>query len=198
MSELIQQLFLLLSTETDPVKQSEYIVQLRRQGVANTEIARRMEKTPSQVSHIARINKLPEMVLDAYYSRMLSVTHLYILSRLHFESHMKSIFEQVMAKDLSTQETDRLVREKMHDVTDAGEYLDPDMIRAHIAMMQVRGLQVKVIQTRTRVKYVVEAKGNVAHTSTLLEEIMHAQEHYEPKEETLSESLPENPDEVDS
>lgn len=173
-------------------------MQLRRQGVANTEIARRMGKTPSQVSHIARINKLPEMVLDAYYSRMLSVTHLYILSRLHFESHMKSIFEQVMARDLSTQETDRLVREKLHDVTDAGQYMDPDMIRAHIAMMQVRGLHVKVIQTRTRFKYIVEAKGNVAHTSALLEEVMHAQEHFESTEEIHSQSLPESPDEADS
>ena len=166
-------------------------MQLRRQGVANTEIARRMEKTPSQVSHIARINKLPEMVLDAYYSRMLSVTHLYILSRLHFESHMKSIFEQVMAKDLSTQETDRLVREKLHDVTDAGEYVDSDVVHAHRARMQEHGLQVKVVQTRTRVKYTVEAIGNVAHTSALLEKVMRAQEHFSASDDAERASVPE-------
>jgi transcriptional regulator with XRE-family HTH domain len=104
MSELIQHLLTSLSSEQDPVKQAEYIVQLRRQGIANLEIAKLLGKTPSQISHIARINKLPDIVLDAYYSKMLSVTHLYILSRLRFEAPMRQVFEKVMASRLKQKE----------------------------------------------------------------------------------------------
>jgi transcriptional regulator with XRE-family HTH domain len=197
MSELIQHLLTSLSSEQDPVKQAEYIVQLRRQGIANLEIAKLLGKTPSQISHIARINKLPDIVLDAYYSKMLSVTHLYILSRLRFEAPMRQVFEKVMAGGLSTQETDRLVREKLHDVTDAGEYVDSDLVATHIATLQLRGVGVHVIQTRTRLKYTVEVRGNVVLTSRALEEVMRVMQTYEPFENEVAEDMSGLPEDTD-
>lgn len=182
MSELIQHLLSLLTSESDPVKQSEYIVQLRRQGVANVEIAKLLQKSPAQISHIARINRLPEIVIDAYYSRMLSLTHLYIISRLHHEGQIQIVFEQVMAETLSTQATDRLVREKLNSIDDVGEYVDRDTLKKHHEQMSQLGLEVSVLQTRTRLKYTLEIAANAQKTSGVLKKIMHAMQKYEPQE----------------
>lgn len=182
MSELIQHLLSLLRAESDPIKQSEYIVKLRRQGVANVEIAKLMQKSPAQVSHIARINRLPEIIIDAYYSRMLSLTHLYIISRLHHEGQMQIVFEQIMAGTLSTQETDRLVREKLHSIDDVGDYVNRDTLKMHNEYMNAHGLQVSVLQTRTRFKYTIEASGNAEKTSALLQGIMRVMQQFEPQE----------------
>jgi hypothetical protein len=47
------------------------------------DISQRLSMKESYVCHILRLNKLNDMIVDGYYSKLISISHLFIISRLH-------------------------------------------------------------------------------------------------------------------
>ena len=83
MGEDINSLYLSFKEEKDLFKKVKSLTALRKEkNISLIEISKNVGLSPSYLSHMIRLNKLPELILDGYYSNLISVTHLYIISRL--------------------------------------------------------------------------------------------------------------------
>lgn len=173
MGDQVTELFNQFLQETDIFKKSQILLTLKRdKGVRVVDISKHLNMKPSYVSHILRLNKLPAMVVDGYYSKTLTPTHLYILARLQNEQQMNAAYEHVLANNLSVYDTEMLVRSVLYGIKNEGEYLSHDEIRAFTALMGKLQIQAKVIQSRIRSKCILEIKGDLLKTSVVLREIM--------------------------
>ena len=72
-----------LKEETDIFTKARLIRTLHLEhDVPLHDIAHVLSIKPSFVSHILRLNRLPELIVDGFYSGLISITHLFILARL--------------------------------------------------------------------------------------------------------------------
>jgi hypothetical protein len=168
MSELIPYLLEQLRSENDPIQQSALIAQLKRQGVATKAIAQLMKVSPVHVSQLLRINKLPEMVLDGYYSKLVSLSHLIFLSRLRDDVMIERAYEQVLAGELSALATEQLVRELLYGIKTDQEQFDHAGIIQLQQMFEERGVSLTVVQTRIGARVQLQMKGATAQTTPWL------------------------------
>lgn len=138
------------------------------------ELSQHLQMKPAYVCHYLRLLKLPSIVIDGYYSNMVSATHLYILARLKTEQDMIQAYEEVLAKNLTSQQTEEMVREKLYGIATSTERLSKDEIKDYTRQIEelYRGIELKVVQTRIKGKIICEVKGDTAKSTKLLKEIM--------------------------
>ena len=138
--------------------------------VRPVEIARLLDIKPAYISHYLRLLKLPEIIVDGYYSKLVSSTHLFIIARLHSFEAMMDVYEQVLAENLSAVQTEERVREILHGTKTMGErFTNTEVHNLTTAIQNLFGdVQVKVIQTRIKAKLIIETKGNQEKTTKLL------------------------------
>jgi len=135
-----------------------------------------LEIQPAYLCHIARLNKLPDIVIDGYYSGGISISHLFIIARLKETEQMVMVYEKVLAQSLTVLQTEELVREYLYHLKAEGEHLSKkelEVARDKIAE-KYKNLEVKIIQTRVKAKLILEIKGNLKKTSQALNEVMEA------------------------
>ncbi len=136
------------------------------------DVAKNIGLKPSYLSHILRLNKLPELIVDGYYSQQISISHLFIISRLKNVDDMFQVYESALADDLSALQTQDLVREKLYQVKNVGEHIPLEEVKAFINLLTKEKITVKVIQTRIKGKIIIEIKGELVKTSAELRRIM--------------------------
>ncbi len=162
-----------LKTETDLFKKAKLILSLKQHNkIPVVKISQELNLKPSYVSHILRLNKLPELIADGHYSGIISVSHLFIISRLNKEEDMIEVYEKVLADNLTALQTEELVRQKLYNLKNDGSYLDPSEIETFEKLMEEQEFDVKVIQSRVKGKITLEIKGNLAKNSMKLRELM--------------------------
>lgn len=116
---------------------------------------------PSYLCHIMRLNKLSEIIMDGYYSKLITMSHLFVLSLLKSQEDIMNVYEIVLRDGLTVLHTEELVREKLHGVTSGGEYVDKTTIQnAKLRLKDRFGAETKVVQTRIKTKLVIEWKGS--------------------------------------
>lgn len=159
--------------EQDIFKKAQSILKLKEeQGIRLVDISKGLKLKPSYVSHILRLNKLPPLVIDGYYSNTVSPTHLYVIARLKNHDQMIAAYEHVLAHNLAVQETEILVRTVLYGLKGEGEYLQADERRVFEVAMRQLGIEATVIQSRIRSKLTLEVKGDLLKTSVLMKDIM--------------------------
>lgn len=171
--ELIEQ----LTTETDYFKKAQLVDTLRRQEcISVKDIALTLNKHPSYVSHLHRLLKLPPIVIDGYYNKQVALSHLVILSRLKKKEQMEAVYKDIMAKGLTSQQTEDLIRLKNFDITSEPEKVSPPELATLIleAKETLQQVDIKVIQTRIKGKVILEMKGNSKQTTEFLRDILYA------------------------
>lgn len=116
---------------------------------------------PSYLCHIMRLNKLSEIIMDGYYSKLISMSHLFVISLLKTETDLMDIYEIVLRDNLTVLQTEELVRGKLHGVSSEGEYVQENKIQD--LQSKIKGnfkADTKVTQTRTKTKLLIEWKGS--------------------------------------
>ncbi len=175
--------------EKDIFKRAQLLNSLKRdKGVRVTDISKHLKMKSSYVSHILRLNKLPALVIDGYYSKSITPTHLYILARLQSHQQMVAAYEHVLANNLSVFDTEILVRTVLYGIKSVGEYLSVDEVRAFTVLMRKMGIGARVIQSRLRSKMILEIKGDLLTSSAKLRQIMSLIEKL-PAEDTKADFL---------
>lgn len=173
MGDEISEIYDQFLQEKDIFKRAQLLTSLKRdKGVRVTDISKHLKMKSSYVSHILRLNKLPALVIDGYYSKAITPTHLYILARLHNHQQMVAAYEHVLANNLSVFDTEILVRTVLYGIKSVGEYLSVDEVRAFTVLMKKIEIGAKIIQSRIRSKIILELKGDLLTSSTKLREIM--------------------------
>lgn len=116
---------------------------------------------PSYLCHIMRLNKLSEIIMDGYYSKLITMSHLFVLSLLKSQEDIMNIYEIVLREGLTVLHTEELVREKLHGITPGGEYIDKLKIQnAKLKLKEDYGAETKVVQTRIKTKLLIEWNGS--------------------------------------
>lgn len=163
-----------IKSEKNPLRQARLISDLRELDlISNVKLAELLGVKPSHLSHLIRILRLPEIVLDGYASRLLSLTHLIIMSRVADTDKLVALYEEVLSKSLTIAQTEHRVREILYQVDSHGEYLSTDSLHKYeerLASALGAG-NVKIIQTRIQCRIVIEMPGNLEITTKYLEDI---------------------------
>lgn len=134
------------------------------------DLATKLQIKPAYLCHILRLNKLPEIVRDGYYSKSVSLSHLFIIARLSTADDMMLAYEKVLTNTLTASQTEDLIREMMYDINSEGEYVAPEDITTIRNSLSSLGhdYTVKMIQTRIRGKLIIEIKGGLSKTTPAL------------------------------
>jgi ParB-like chromosome segregation protein Spo0J len=165
-----------IRTSTDYFQKAKLIAFLVRQNkIRIKDVAERLHLTQSYVCHILRLNKLSELIMDGYYSHLISISHLFVISLLHSQEDMMDLYEAVLRENLSVQATEEQVRMKLHNVSSEGEYINSDHIRqVTTAAAESYGATVKVVQTRVKTKILFEWKGSRKQRKEGVTKLLHA------------------------
>lgn len=147
----------------------EYLKQ--EEGVRVVELAAELDMKPTYVSHFLRLNRLPIILVDGYYGKMVSTSHLFIIARLPDHESMIEVYEQVLERSLSSAQTEELVREALYQINDDGTHrlsgVEIKRMEQEISRSLGEG-HVKIIQTRIRCKLQIEVNGDLESTSRVL------------------------------
>ena len=173
MRPIVTELLNKLRVEEDVFKVSSILHQLiREEQMPLVQVSRELGAKPSYISHLLRIKKLPSIVIDGYYSKTVSLSHLFIISRLTSVDDMIKVYEQVLSGNLPTAKTEELVRELLFHVDSKGERVNKNRVESIKTKFKEKGIDFEVVQTRTKGRIVLEMKGNLERTSGLIEELL--------------------------
>ena len=174
MNEETQLLIEKVKNEQNPFEKARLILLLKndRQIPLHT-ISEKTSIKPSYMSHILRLLRLPALIVDGYSSQLISISHLFIISRLHNDNDMIEVYEKVLTDNLTSQKTEELIREKLYGLKTVGEYLTKGEIDTFIKSLNLKEKKAKIIQTRTKGKLVLEVEGNLIYTTKELQRLMH-------------------------
>lgn len=145
----------------------------REKGMRVIEISKKLSIKPAYISHLLRLNRLSDFVKDGYYSKLISISHLFIISRLKTDEQIMEVYEKVLGEDLTTQQTEELVREILYKIKDRGDYLssaEKENFREYYEKKE--NIKARIIQSRLRGKIIIETKGNLEKTSAELKKII--------------------------
>jgi ParB family chromosome partitioning protein len=142
-------------------------------GIRIVDLAKITGLKPAYICHFLRLVKLPEIVVDGYYGKMISASHLFVLSRLKTKEAMMEVYEKILEKNLTISETENLVRELLYQVKNQGAYLSSEERSRLVKSIESLSdnVKAKVIQTRIKGKLIIEIKGNLKETTEVLKRI---------------------------
>lgn len=161
------------TSENDFFKLAKIIKELRdRWEFPLSQLARKINKHPSYISSIVRVNLLPEIVKDGYYAKQISESHLLVLARLNNPEDMREAYEEILKNNLSLEKTHMLIRKFLYNVEDVGDKPNIDKLNSISKKLQVAlGAKVQIYQSRVTGKIVIEQRGDVAQTTKMIEDL---------------------------
>lgn len=175
MQEELEKLIETTRLEKDPISQAKFIHYLvRDKGVRVKDLSKSLSMKESYLCHLLRLVKLPEIVLDGYYSHLISLSHLFIISRLKKEEDMVSLYEKILSQDLSASRAEFEVRKVLYGVKSDGSYVPENEVSEYILKIgsPLEKIKVQVIQSRIKSKVVIEAEGSLKDTSPVVRKVL--------------------------
>jgi len=175
MNEDINSIITQIKSETDIFNKAKLIDHLiHKRGYRLKDIAEKLKMKPAYVCHILRLNKIPDIIIDGYYSQLVSSSHLYVISRLKTNDQMLAVYEKALQKNLTVVQIEEMVREILYGIVTEGKHLKKDEKNNFINNIQKlkQDLRVKIIQTRIKGRLEIEIKGSLENTSQALRRLM--------------------------
>ncbi len=164
-----------IKKETDVFSKAKLIrYLLRDKNYRVIDLAKALSITPAYLCHLNRLNKLPDIVVDGYYSKLVNISTLFIISRVKDQKKLIGIYEKILADSLTIKQTEDLIREELYQVKDKGSYIrrkDKDEMVDRIEK-KFLGVEAKISQTRTRTKVILEIKGNLEKSSSIANQVV--------------------------
>lgn len=169
--ETVEQIINKIKNETDVFSKARLIgYLLKERDVKVIDLSKKLGINSSYVCHLNRLNKLPDIIIDAYYSKLISVSHLFLLSRISDFKKMVSIYEEILAKNLSIQDTENVMREYLYGVKNRGSYVkDKEKLQKKLED-KYTDTRATITQTRVYGKLTLQFKGNLEKTTRLIRE----------------------------
>lgn len=160
--------------EKDPFKKAQLIKSIiKNDGVKMKDVALHIDKTSSYICHLLRLLRLPTIVIDGYYSRTVSLSHLFIISRLKEQKEVIDAYEKVLVHNYTIQQLEKYVREKLYNIRSVGERIDDRTLQRIESLFKSidSDIMVSIVQTRIRASLIVRLKGTMKKTSVVLRAI---------------------------
>lgn len=159
--------------EKDPIVQAELIDRAVNAGIRVVQIANELDMSSSYVSHLRRLKKLPEVVINGYYDKTVTLSHLFILSRLSESDEMIKLYEAILTQNLSASQTERKVFELLSGKKISGSKLSKEWfseLKKSVTKIHP-AITVSTAQTRRSGEIRITFKGSQDQTSIVFEKI---------------------------
>lgn len=150
----------------------EYVI--KEKNLRITDLADKIGYKPSYICHLLRLKKVPDVIVDGYYSKSISSSHIYILSRLNDKKQMIGLYEKILVENYTVKQTESAVREYLYQVKSIGKYLNKEDTEKFIKKIKEKfpELNIQIIQTRIRGRVILEIKGDLEKSSKVLKQIL--------------------------
>lgn len=175
MTNGIQNIIKQIQNETDIFAKAKLIsVLVHEKNIRIIDLAKSMGKTSSYICHLLRLTSLPDMIIDGYYSELISISHLFIISRIKDQKKLLEVYEQLLKDNFTIQQTEEIVREVLYGIQKSGKHLEKDELMNLINKIKETNtdIKIKAIQTRIKGKIILEFKGNLETTSKALKMLL--------------------------
>ena len=150
----------------------EYIIKEKNYRIID--LANKIGYKSSYICHLLRLKKIPEVVVDGYYSKSISSSHIFILSRLNDKKQMIELYEKILGNDYTVKQTESAVREYLYKVKSIGKYINKESTEKLTQKIKEKypELNIQIIQTRIKGKVILELKGDLEKSSKTLKQIL--------------------------
>jgi len=150
----------------------EYVI--KEKNFRIIDLANKIGYKSSYVCHLLRLKKIPEAIVDGYYSKSISSSHIYILSRLNDTKHMIQLYEKILGENYTVKQTESAVRDYLYQVKSIGKYINKESTEKLTQKIKEKypELNIQIIQTRIKGKVILEVKGDLEKSSKILKQIL--------------------------
>jgi len=146
----------------------EYLI--REKNLRVIDLANKIGYKSSYICHLLRLKKIPEVVVDGYYSKSISSSHIFILSRLNDKKQMIELYEKILGENFTVKQTENEVRNYLYQVKSIGKYIKKEEVEKLTKKIKEKypDLNVEIVQTRIKGKIIFEVKGDLEKSSKLI------------------------------
>src|SRR3989338_9844526 len=164
-----------IKTDKDIFQKSrliDYII--KEKNLRIIDLAQKIGYKSSYICHLLRLKKIPEAVVDGYYSKSISSSHIFILSRLNDKKQMIELYEKILGENFSVKQTENEVRNYLYQVKSTGKYIDREDIEELTNKIKEKfpEINVQIIQTRIKGRVIFEIKGSLEKSSKEIKKIL--------------------------
>ena len=170
----IERIYDQIKGESDIFNKARLLLFLRKEkDIPLKTIGQKLGFKPSFLCHLLRLNRIPDIISDGYYSNLITISHLFILSRIKDTNKMIGLYEKILSDSPSVNDTQQLVREAIYGIKTTQGYLsnkEKEELTQRIQKNR-KDIKVNIIQTRIKSKLIIEITGDLAKTGNLLKSL---------------------------
>lgn len=163
-----------IKEENDPFSKAKYIKYLiEEKNIKIKDIAEKLNLTSSYICHLNRLNHLPEIVIDGYYSKLISLSHLFIISRLKEKNKIIELYEKIISNNLTIIDTENQLRSILYSFKPDGKRLsneEIEKIKKNITNIFPKA-RINILQIKSKLKIEINVIDNLKNTSLILKKI---------------------------
>ena len=150
----------------------EYLI--REKNLRVIDLAEKTGYKSSYICHLLRLKKIPEVVVDGYYSKSISSSHIFILSRLNDKKQMIELYEKILGENFTVKQTENEVRNYLYQVKSVGKYIRQEDVEKLTMKVKEKypEIDIEIIQTRIKGRVILEVKGDLEKSSKNIKLIM--------------------------
>lgn len=150
----------------------EYLI--KEKNLRVIDLSNKMGYKSSYICHLLRLKKIPDVVIDGYYSKSISSSHIFILSRLNDKKQMIELYEKILGENFTIKQTENEVRNYLYQVKSIGKYIKREDTEKLIKKVKEKypEINIEIIQTRIKGKVVLEIKGDLEKTSKIIRQVI--------------------------
>jgi hypothetical protein len=150
----------------------EYL--MREKNLRVIDLAKTTEYSSSYICHLLRLKKVPEAIVDGYYSKSISSSHIFILSRLNDKGQMIDLYEKILGDNFTVKQTENEVRNYLYQVKSIGKYIHKDDQGTLKKKVKEKYPEVdmEISQTRIKGKITLEIKGDLEKSSKNINQLI--------------------------
>jgi len=150
----------------------EYVI--REKNLRIIDLANKIGYKSSYICHLLRLKKIPEAVVDGYYSKSISSSHIFILSRLNDKKQMIELYEKILGENFTVKQTENEVRNYLYQVKSIGKYIRKEDVEKLTKKIKEKypEINIEIIQTRIKGKIIFEVKGDLEKSSKNIKQVI--------------------------
>lgn len=147
---------------------------IKEKNLRIVDLANKIGYKPSYICHLLRLKKIPDVVIDGYYSKSISSSHIYILSRLNDKKQMIELYEKILGENYTVKQTESAVRNYLYQIKSIGKYINKESTEKLTQKIKEKypELNVQIIQTRIKGKITFEIKGDLETSSKTIKQVL--------------------------
>ncbi len=150
----------------------EYLI--RERNLRVIDLANKIGYKSSYICHLLRLKKIPEAIVDGYYSKSVSSSHIFILSRLNDKKQMIELYEKILGENVTVKQTENEVRNYLYQIKSIGKYIKKEDVEKLTKKIKEKypEINIEVIQTRIKGKIILKVKGDLEKTSKSIKTVL--------------------------